>query len=200
MILDEAAVLGPMPAIENAVGIGRGYGVRFQFYYQSLGQLRKCFPDGQDQTLLSNTAQVYFATNDNATADYVSTRLGEETIVLHSGGVSRGTSWQSNDGAQPSRSHGGSSGKNQNWQLHARRLLKPEEVLALPPRMAITFAPGLPPIRTWLLRYYEEKRPLLLSAKGRRPRGGLLALLRAALLCGALLGAAVLLTTIIANK
>ena len=41
--------------------------------------------------------------------------------------------------------------------MQARRLLKPEELMALHPRTAITFAPGVPPIRTWLLRYYEEK-------------------------------------------
>ena len=87
MILDEAALLGHMDAIDNAVGIGRGYGVRLTLIYQSLGQLRTSFPDGQEQTLLSNTSQVYFAVNDQATADQVSARLGEQTIVLASGGT-----------------------------------------------------------------------------------------------------------------
>ena len=45
--------------------------------YQSLGQLKKCFPDGQDQTLLSNTTQVFFGVNDQQTAEYVSARLGK---------------------------------------------------------------------------------------------------------------------------
>src|SRR6185437_8181343 len=35
-------------------------------------------------------------------------------------------------------------------------LLKPEEVMALPERIAISFMPGVPPIRTWLVRYYER--------------------------------------------
>ena len=39
----------------------------------------------------------------------------------------------------------------------ARKLLKPEEVITLPPRCAITFTPGVPPVFTTLLRYYEEK-------------------------------------------
>ena len=38
----------------------------------------------------------------------------------------------------------------------ARRLLKPEEVATLDPRIAITFAPGTPPIWTRLVRYYEK--------------------------------------------
>jgi type IV secretion system protein VirD4 len=38
----------------------------------------------------------------------------------------------------------------------ARRLLKPEEVTALDPRIAITFTPGAPPIWTTLMRYFDR--------------------------------------------
>ena len=55
-LLDEAASLGHMEAVDDAVDKYRGYGVRLQFFYQSLGQLKQCFPEGQDQTLLSNGA------------------------------------------------------------------------------------------------------------------------------------------------
>jgi hypothetical protein len=58
-VLDEAASLGRMDALDDAVDKYRGYGVRLQFYFQSVSQLRKCFPDGQDQTLLSNVSQVF---------------------------------------------------------------------------------------------------------------------------------------------
>ena len=52
-VLDEAASLGHMEALDDAVDKYRGYGIRLQFYFQSISQLKKCFPDGQDQTLLS---------------------------------------------------------------------------------------------------------------------------------------------------
>lgn len=74
-ILDEAASLGHMDAIDDAVDKLRGYGVRLLFLWQSLGQLRKCFPDGQEQTLLSNVTQVFFGVQDQQTAEYVSARL-----------------------------------------------------------------------------------------------------------------------------
>lgn len=163
-ILDEAASLGRMDSIEDAIDKYRGYGVRLQFYYQSPGQLKKCFPEDQGQTLLSNTTQVYFAVNDNNTAEYVSARVGEATVVVTSGGTSSGssTSWSSSQQGQQHGS-GGSYNSSSNWQQQARKLLKPEEIMALHPRTAITLAPGKPPIRTWLARYYEE--PHL----GRRP-------------------------------
>ncbi|VTR93081.1 conjugal transfer protein : : T4SS-DNA_transf [Gemmata massiliana] len=77
------------------------------------------------------------------------------------------TSGGSNTGSSHSYSSGGtgpgqhtresSSGHNDNWSQVGRRLLKPDEVLNLDPRTAITFAPGVPPIMTRLLRYYEER-------------------------------------------
>jgi type IV secretion system protein VirD4 len=154
-VLDEAATLGHMDAIDDAVDKYRGYGVRLQFYFQSLAQLRKCFPDGQDQNLLSNCSQVYFAVNDRDTAQYVSDRLGDATIVVGSGGTSRGTTRQRSPMGQTSVSE--SFTRNDNWAPQARRLLKPEEVSALPGRLAITFTPGVPPVLTNLIRFYEEK-------------------------------------------
>ena len=118
---------------------------------------RKCFPDGQEQTLLSNCTQIFFGVNDNATADYVSARLGEETIVVESGGTSSGNSHQVTHGQQTQDSKGFSDNSSCNWQQQARKLLKPEEVMMLSPREAITFTPGVPPIFSTLMRYYEEK-------------------------------------------
>jgi type IV secretion system protein VirD4 len=156
-VLDEAATLGHMNAIDDAVDKYRAYSVRLQLYYQSVGQLKKCFPDGQEQTLLSNCSQVYFGVNDKDTAQYVSERLGEETIIVTSGGTSRGTTYQGSMGGPTTESR--SFQRSDNWAQQARRLLKPEEVAALPSRTAITFTPGLPPLQTTLIRYYEEKSP-----------------------------------------
>jgi type IV secretion system protein VirD4 len=153
-VLDEAASLGHMQALEDAVDKYRGYGVRLQFYFQSLGQLRKCFPEGQDQTLLSNVSQVFFGVNDVQTAEYVSSRLGDSTIVVNSGGTSSGTSQQTNGKGESSTSK--TTNESSNWSQLGRRLLKPEEVLGLSQRIAITFTPGVPPIWTTLIRYYEE--------------------------------------------
>jgi type IV secretion system protein VirD4 len=152
-VLDEFATLGHLDCIDQAIDKLRGYGVRMQFYLQSLGQLKVSFPDGQDQTFLSNVSQVFFAVNDPQTAEYISTRLGDATIVTTSGGTSTGTSRQRSGGDNSTTT---STNANDNWQQSARRLLKPEEVMGLPARTAITFTPGVPPVLTTLTRYYEE--------------------------------------------
>ena len=155
-LIDEAATLGHLEQLDDAVDKYRGYGVRLILIYQSLGQLRKCFPEGQDQTLLSNVTQVFFGVNDLPTAEYVSNRLGDETIVVESGGSSWGGSRQFSYNSQGDN-NGRSWNTTSNWQQQGRRLLKSDEVMALSPRTAITFAPGLPPICTRLTRYYEGR-------------------------------------------
>ncbi len=78
--------------------------------------------------------------------------------ILRSGGTSNGTSYQISGKGEAS--HSTSSNWSDNWAQHGRKLLKPEEVLALPSRMAITFTPGVPPVWTSLVRHYEESFPL----------------------------------------
>ena len=153
-VLDEAASLGKMDALDDAIDKYRGYGIRLFLYYQSLGQLKKCFPDDQGQTLLSNTTQVFFGVNDQQTAEYVSNRLGEQTIIVESGGTSSGGS-RSGDAKSGGTSTTSSWNRSDNWQQLGRKLLKPEEVTALSQRIAITFSPDAPPLWTTLIRYYE---------------------------------------------
>jgi type IV secretion system protein VirD4 len=128
-------------------------------------------------------------------------QLGESTIVVESGGRSSGSSsnWSSSQqGAQ--HGSGGSDGTTSNWAQQARKLLKPEEVMTLDPRLAITFTPNAPPILTRLSRYYEEPK------LGRRPGWmkrsftACCILLASVAFCGATLGAAAIATLEINDK
>jgi type IV secretion system protein VirD4 len=155
-VCDEAgSSLGKMDQLATALTVGRSAGIRLQLYYQDLGQLKKCWPEGADQTLLANVNAVFFGVNDQQTAEHVSARLGDETVVVDSGGTSDGMSRQEPNGTSPG-STTYSWNRSSNWGQQARRLLKPEEVATLPARVAITFTPGVPPICTNLIRYYEE--------------------------------------------
>jgi type IV secretion system protein VirD4 len=153
-VIDEIAMVGHMEIIDDALSMYRGYGCRLQFYAQSLGQLKKVFPDSQDQTLLSNVSQVFFGINDNETAKYVSERLGEETILVRDSGKNQGWSTTCSDEGKGNFSVSG--GSSVNISQKGRHLLKLEEVMGLSPRTAIIFTPGIPPLWTTLVRYYEE--------------------------------------------
>jgi type IV secretion system protein VirD4 len=155
-VCDEAgSSLGKMDQLSTALTVGRSAQIRLQLYYQDLGQLKKCWPDGADQTLLANTHQVLFGVNDLETAKFVSERLDKETIWVDGNGGNTGWSRQTNqkDGGGSYTQSGGTS-----WdrKQEGRSLLTPGEVAVLPSNIAITFSPGLPPIWTKLLKYYEE--------------------------------------------
>ena len=184
-----------MDALDDAVDKYRGYGVRLQFYYQSLGQLKKCWPSDEGQTLLANTTKIFFGCNDYQTAEFISKSLGPETIIVESGGSNTG--WSRNRGSSSGSSHSESSGSSysggssSNWQQQSRELLKPDEIMQLDPRTAITLTPGLRPIWTRLVRYYEEKS--LFRQRGwltRIAAAGWTLLISAALLLIAIAGAA----------
>jgi type IV secretion system protein VirD4 len=161
-ILDEAASLGVMDAIEDLVDTYRVYCCRAQFYYQSAGQLAKCWPKDQGQIILSNTSKIFFSVQDIQTATLISSMLGKETIIVESGGSGRSggrnsgsSSGSSGFSSNSGENHGWSS--NEGWQQAPRELLKPEEILTLPPRYAITLpGGGMPPVLTYMLRYFEE--------------------------------------------
>lgn len=153
IIIDEAASLGRMESLNDAIDKYRGYGIKLQLYFQSLGQLKTNFPEDQGQTLLSNTTQVFFAVNDPETAEHVSKRLGDQTIIIHEGGTNSSTTHQPSN--QGGNSYSYTSGSSASWRQHGRPLLRPEEVAGLSERIAITFSPGSPPLWTRLIRYYE---------------------------------------------
>jgi type IV secretion system protein VirD4 len=164
-VLDEAVSLHSMDALSDMMQIGRGYGLRSIFAYQSMGQLQECWPEGKAQVFLSNTTQIFFGVNDPTTADYVSNRLGDATILTEGGGSNTGWGRSHGEtyGCHPSSNAGWntSGGNSSNWSMMARRLLKPDEVMALHPLTVITFpAPGCGapprPIKTLLVRYFEE--------------------------------------------
>jgi type IV secretion system protein VirD4 len=185
-LLDEAAALGHMDCIDDAVAQLRGYGLRLFFLYQSMGQLQRCFPDGQAETFLSNCDnQIFFGLNDVKTAEYVSTRLGETTITIHQG--SGGTSYSTSHDRQGGGTSSYSSNSGWNASETGRKLFKPEEVLALDERLAVVFTPAAPPLITRLVRYYEPEFKTAPGLGGRRE------MLRLALWCAryALLAAAV---------
>jgi type IV secretion system protein VirD4 len=179
-VLDESASLGVMDAIEDLVDKYRKYGCRSQFYYQSAGQLAKCWPKDHGQTLMSSATKIYFGVADYQTAQIVSSMLGRETILVEdwssgrSGGSNKG--W-SESGKDVSRSGSTNTGWSEGESLKQapRELLKPEEILTLPPRTAITFpGGGTAPVCTNLVRYFEE--PGLFKPA----RGGLFARMREA--------------------
>lgn len=92
--LDEAALLGTMESFDSVIGAIRGYRIRLNCYYQSIGQLRAAYPKSWETWLSTAFSKVFFAVNDVDTAELVSRSIGDTTVAVPSFqiGESNGTS------------------------------------------------------------------------------------------------------------
>lgn len=153
-IIDECAHLGRMQAIQDALTLLRGYGIRMWLFFQSLDQLKVCYGEHAPVMLDNLSTQQFFGINSFDTADHLSQRLGDATILVES--LNRGTST-----SRPIRSGTAEGAGNvttsegYNVGPQGRRLIRPEEWLVLHESVGIVFHKNLPPIATELVRYYD---------------------------------------------
>jgi type IV secretion system protein VirD4 len=159
-LLDEAAALGRLPALEQAITLMRGYGVRIWLICQALSQLQKMFPEEKShQTVQANMGhQVFFGIRDLETARQVSDWIGQATVhnvsQQQSSGFSYTPMFATLLGQQPSTSV--SQGSSVTIAETGVQLIRPEEILQMPARTAIVLAAGLDPLLTAMVRYYDD--------------------------------------------
>jgi type IV secretion system protein VirD4 len=154
-MIDEAAHIGRMQALEDAVTLLRGSGIRLWLFFQSLDQLNKCFGD-RASTVLDNLAtQQYFAINSYETAEAISKRIGVETIAIRTEGGNTGLSWAI--GGDSKAGGNRSTGTSVTITETGRRWLMPEEVLVLPENVSLVFHKNNPVIIADLIKYYSDK-------------------------------------------
>ena len=129
-MIDEFPMLGQMESLAKGLALLAGYKIRIVLITQGLGQLKEIYgPAGQESILQNCALQVFFASNDDSTTNYVSARLGTKTVPTKS--RSQSQDWTS---ASTSTSY------------IARPLLSPDDVRRLPPDQAILFKEGGRPV------------------------------------------------------
>lgn len=77
MLLDEFPQLGKLETFETAMGVIAGYGIKAFVICQSVMQINKLY--GKDNGIISNCeVQVYYAPNDQETAEQLARMLGKK--------------------------------------------------------------------------------------------------------------------------
>jgi type IV secretion system protein VirD4 len=139
-LLDEFPALGPMPPLERAVSLARGYGGTCWLLAQDLSQLRALYPVSWS-TFVANAGVVQaFGTSDLETATYLSAMLGTATVRVRSTSRSERT-------GPGVLVHGRDARTTWSQSEHARPLLSPGEVRRLDPASALLLMPGADPLR-----------------------------------------------------
>jgi type IV secretion system protein VirD4 len=140
MVLDELSNLGHLEGLETSVSHLQGSGVQVVAAFQNVAQVHQVF--GTDSPLLSSFGvQCHYrpAPGDLATASYLSAMLGQGTTwapsVQTSAGVSLGLE-------SATRTHS----QGQGLAVTGRALRTLDELLRLPPDVAIVVFDGLHPV------------------------------------------------------
>ena len=101
-LIDEMPALGHLGPLEDAFGLVRGYNVQIAGICQDLAQLKALYNERWESFLANAGVVQGFAPNDLTTADWMSRRAGQTTLIASStsenlspatGQRSEGTSW-----------------------------------------------------------------------------------------------------------
>lgn len=178
-ILDEVAQLGRIRILESAITLMRGYGIRLWLIYQSINQLNECYGTKASTILENIKTQQYFGTNSYESAEALSKRLGEFTLLITSRNTSDGESHPTAQTGREPQSSSRSTSTAITVSEIGRRWLKPEEILTLPDDLALVFHKNIPFIPAKLLKYYEApefRRGGTGKSRGLGLAGGVMAL------------------------
>lgn len=80
-MLDEFPTLGRLSSIETAIGLARGYGIQIWMFLQDIHQLNHLYKDKAESFLANTGMQQYFIPNDIITAERISRRMGNTTLI-----------------------------------------------------------------------------------------------------------------------
>jgi type IV secretion system protein VirD4 len=135
MLIDEMAALGRLGPLEDAFGLVRGYRVQIAAIFQDLIQLQALY-EKRWETFVANAGVVFgFPPNDLTTANWMSKRSGQTTVIAKSVSENTGTSI----GGQTSMSSGASASDQQ----IARPLYLPHELIGFEEGMGLLWLAGM---------------------------------------------------------
>jgi len=155
-LLDEFKHLGKLEAIATAITTIAGYRGRFMFIIQSLSALTGAYEQHGKENFLSNTGiQVFMATADDETPQYISKAIGDQTHRQ----VNR------------SRTMGQILKDNVQSSSAGAPLIRPEQIRLLDEDTQIVLIKGQPPLKMPKVKYYADRilKKLYNAQKGPLP-------------------------------
>jgi type IV secretion system protein VirD4 len=141
-LFDEFKHLGKVEAIETAVTTIAGYQGQFMFIVQSLSALTGAYEETGKHNFLSNTGvQVFMATADDETPNYISKAIGDYTFRAKS----------------ISFNHSKRFDTTTQYSEQGAPLMRPEQVRLVDDATEIVLIKGKPPLRLPKVKYYADR-------------------------------------------
>lgn len=140
-LLDEFANVSLPNEFEKVLSVMRSRNISVSIILQALSQLKQLYKDSWEVILSNLDELLYLGSSEVSTHEYISKRLGKETIDTNTYGRSRGRS----------------GSFSTNYQVSGRELLAADEVGRLDNRKALLFIRGERPVLD--LKYGLERHP-----------------------------------------
>jgi type IV secretion system protein VirD4 len=171
LLVDEAGQLGRFETLLRAFTFGRGAGVRAWAVFQDIGQIDRNYGAATRAGFIGSAqTRQFFGVRDYETARLVSDMLGSETLeyddVLRQEDARRRKEAafrsmfaEDADPFEAAREYAHYARQQAHRKTQHRRLMTPEEVMALPEDRQVLFVSGkdLNPILGWKYPYYTRR-------------------------------------------
>jgi type IV secretion system protein VirD4 len=135
MLIDEMPTLGHLSPIEDAFGLVRGYRVQIAAIFQDLAQLKELYKDRWESFVANSGVIMGFAPNDMGTADWMSKRTGQGTVLAKG--------FNENTGLSSGQKATTTSGSGLSVQQIPRAPYMPHELLDFEKGMGLIWISGL---------------------------------------------------------
>ena len=138
-LLDEFAALGRLEAVERAMGLMAGYGLQLWPILQDMSQLKDLY-GARANTFVANAGVLQtFGVNDFETAKWLSQMIGRETTGYRT------------------ESHKPGDAPSTSYNVTARDLMTPDEIMQIPPHVQLLRVQGKPVMLARKLRYFADR-------------------------------------------
>ena len=80
VMVDECKAIGYLPALEDSLAYARGFGIQIWCFFQNYGQIKALYKN--EHEFFANVGiQQFFTVNDYETAEWISKRIGHNTVL-----------------------------------------------------------------------------------------------------------------------
>ena len=129
LLIDEMPALGHLGPLEDAFGLVRGFKVQIAGICQDLNQLKALYKERWESFLANAGVVQGFTPNDLTTADWMSRRAGQATVLAPS--------------SSESRSPKGERSESTSWGQIARPLYQPQELMGFAEGTGLLWLAGM---------------------------------------------------------
>jgi len=133
-LLDEFANIGQIPDFEKKVATMRSREISVSIIIQNLAQLKTNYKESWESITGNCDSLLFLGGQEQTTLEYISKRLGKQTIEIKTTGQSKGKS----------------SSNSINFGKHGRELMQPDEISQMPDKQCILLIRGMKP-------FYSQK-------------------------------------------